>query len=144
MRSPVLPLGWAPTALGNVRAENVEQAAPGGAGAFVYVDISSIDSRKKAIIEPKVLLPDQAPSRARQRLQARDVIVSMTRPNLNAVALVPNTMQGAIGSTGFHVLRASPVVAPHWLFYLVQTDAFVEAMSGLVQGVVYPAVGPRT
>jgi type I restriction enzyme S subunit len=34
-------------------------------------------------------------------------------------------------------------VEPKWLFYLVQTTTFVEAMSGLVQGALYPAVRPK-
>jgi len=66
----------------------------------------------------------------------------MTRPNLNAVALVPENLEAPIGSTGFHVLRAIGVL-PEWLFYQVQNGAFVEAMSTAVQGVVYPAVRPK-
>jgi len=66
----------------------------------------------------------------------------MTRPNLNAVALVPDDLADAIASTGFHVLRTA-WISPKWLFYLVQSDAFVEAMSAIVQGVVYPAIRPK-
>jgi type I restriction enzyme S subunit len=66
----------------------------------------------------------------------------MTRPNLNAVAIVPTELSHAIASTGFDVLRSSHI-QPKWLFYLVQTDVFVSAMSMLVQGALYPAVRPR-
>ena len=66
----------------------------------------------------------------------------MTRPNLNAVALVPKSLEGAIGSTGFHVLR-SKWLKPEFLFALVQTDDFIEAMCDLVQGALYPAVRPK-
>ncbi|MBI2288832.1 MAG: restriction endonuclease subunit S [Betaproteobacteria bacterium] len=71
-----------------------------------------------------------------------DVLVSMTRPNLNAVAIVPPELDGAIGSTGFHVLRARESESS-WLFYAVQTNDFVEAMCQLVQGALYPAVRPK-
>ncbi|MDH0423086.1 restriction endonuclease [Delftia tsuruhatensis] len=81
----------------------------------------------------------QAPSRAKQHLRAGDVLVSMTRPNLNAVALVPEHLDGAIGSTGFHVLR-SRWLRPDFLFRLVQSQRFVDEMSALVQGALYPAV----
>jgi type I restriction enzyme S subunit len=67
----------------------------------------------------------------------------MTRPNLNAVALLPPELDGAIGSTGFHVLRARDGVLPQWLYYGVQTRQFVGAMSELVQGALYPAVRPK-
>jgi len=51
-------------------------------------------------------------------------------------------MEHAIGSTGLHVLRTN-IVHPAWLYYLVQTEAFISAMTGLVLGVLYPAVRPK-
>ncbi|MBP6599813.1 MAG: restriction endonuclease subunit S, partial [Giesbergeria sp.] len=66
----------------------------------------------------------------------------MTRPNLNAVAQVPSELDGAIGSSGFHVLR-SRWVDPGYLFYLVQTERFIDAMCKVVQGALYPAVRPK-
>jgi len=69
-----------------------------------------------------------------------DTLVSMTRPNLNAVALVPEALDGQIASTGFDVLRPKTGVDPRWLAYLVRCDDFVRAMSERVQGALYPAV----
>ncbi|HBM09585.1 restriction endonuclease subunit S [Pseudomonas stutzeri] len=126
--------------LGELADEPVENTGP--TGDFVYVDISSIDRETKKIIDPKPLGLSQAPSRAKQVLKAGDVLVSMTRPNLNAVALVPENLDGAIGSTGFHVLR-SRWLAPQFLLALVQTQSFIDAMSAVVQGALYPAVRPR-
>ncbi len=63
----------------------------------------------------------------------------MTRPNLNAVALVPDSLNCEIASTGFDVLRSNGP-EPRWLFYLVRTASFVDRMSELVQGALYPAV----
>ena len=128
---------------GELTAPKVEQTGPGGDGAFVYVDISSIDNQGKRIVEPKRLSTDAAQSRARQRLQKGDVLISMTRPNLNAVAIVPPDLDGAIGSTGFHVLRANADADPHWLYYAVQSNSFVKAMCDLVKGALYPAVRPK-
>ena len=126
--------------LGELADETVENTGP--TGDFVYVDISSIDRETKKIIYPKPLGLSQAPSRAKQVLKAGDVLVSMTRPNLNAVALVPEHLDGAIGSTGFHVLR-SRWLAPQYLLALVQAQSFIDAMSAVVQGALYPAVRPR-
>ena len=67
----------------------------------------------------------------------------MTRPNLNAVALLPSELDGAIGSTGFYVLRADESTEPRWLYYAVQNRSFVQAMSNVVQGALYPAVRPK-
>ena len=128
---------------GELTAPKVEQTGPSGDGEFVYVDISSIDNQAKRIVDPKRVTPEAAPSRARQRLRKGDVLVSMTRPNLNAVAIVPPDLDGAIGSTGFHVLRANDDMEPHWLYYAVQSSSFVKSMCDLVQGALYPAVRPK-
>jgi type I restriction enzyme S subunit len=127
----------------DVTAPKVEQGGPAGKAQFVYIDISSVDNKLKRITEPKTLEVAAAPSRAKQRLQAGDVLVSMTRPNLNAVAMMPPELDGAVGSTGFHVLRANEGTEPRWLYYAVQTHHFVSAMSELVQGALYPAVRPK-
>jgi type I restriction enzyme S subunit len=129
--------------LGEITEAKIDQAGPPSTGEFTYVDISSVDNSAKCIVEPKRLPADSAPSRARQRLRRGDVLVSMTRPNLNAVALVPPELDGAVASTGFHVLRACDKVLPQWLYYGVQTRQFVGAMSDLVQGALYPAVRPK-
>ena len=131
------------SSFGELTAPKVEQTGPSGGDEFVYVDISSIDNQAKRIVDPKRLTLADAPSRARQRLRKGDVLVSMTRPNLNAVAIVLPDLDGAIGSTGFHVLRAKDDVEPHWLYYAVQSSSFVKAMCDLVQGALYPAVRPK-
>ena len=129
--------------LGDLTVPKIDQSGPPKTGEFTYIDISSIDNRLKRIVEPKRLPASAAPSRAKQCLQPGDVLVSMTRPNLNAVAIVSPDLKGAIGSTGFHVLRAVDGIESRWLLYAVQTHDFVEAMSSLVQGALYPAVRPK-
>lgn len=109
---------------------------------FVYLDIGSVDRERKTFVEPKLISLTKAPSRARQKVQTGDVLVSMTRPNLNAVALVTQEFHGSIASTGFHVLR-SPWIKTGFLYYLVQTEKFIDAMCSVVQGALYPAVRPR-
>ena len=136
------PRGWVETTIRGVTDGNIESSGPSGDGTFTYVDISSIDNRRKCIVEPKILPVTDAPSRAKQRLRRDDTVVSMTRPNLNAVAFIRPELDGSIGSTGLQVLRPLQI-NPGWLYYLVQTTVFVEQMSALVQGALYPAVRPK-
>ncbi len=136
------PSDWVTSTIGDVTVPTVSQDGPHGVSSFAYVDISSIDNRIKRISEPKWIPVEERPSRARQRLNPGDVVVSMTRPNLNAVAMVPDGLSGAIGSTGFDVLRTRCIDA-RWLFLFVQTPAFIHAMTARVQGALYPAVRPR-
>ena len=101
-QSNSLPTGWVLATFGEITAEAVDQGGPGSQRSFVYIDISSVDNKLKRISEPKTVLTERAPTRARQRVQRGDVLVSMTRPNLNAVALVGFEFPDAVASTGFH------------------------------------------
>lgn len=136
-----VPTNWAIATLGEITEAKVAQPGPRGDGTFTYVDISSIDNQMKEILDPKILPVSEAPSRAKQEIQTNDVLVSMTRPNLNAVARVPTELNGAIASTGFHVLRVVEV-EPEWVSMRVCSKEFVREMSDLVQGALYPAVRP--
>ena len=129
-------------ALADISEAPISQDGPQSSGDFTYIDIGSIDRETKRIVGPKVLSSSKAPSRAKQVLKAGDILVSMTRPNLNAVALVPPNLDGAIGSTGFHVLRAKNA-QPGFLLYAVQTPQFIDTMCQKVQGALYPAVRPK-
>ena len=103
-----------------------------GSTTFRYVDIGSIDRDAKRVVTPTELPAVDAPSRARQLLRANDVLVSTVRPNLNAVAIVPEELNGSVGSTGFTVLRANPKrLLPRYLFHWVRTPAFIADISSV-------------
>lgn len=127
--------------IGDIVVPKVEQVTPRPQDRIRYIEIGSISDTKQ-IDDPRPMLGGEAPSRARQRVRSGDVLVSMTRPNLNAVAIVPDTLDDSIASTGFDVLRATSQVLPLWLFYRVQSQEFIEDMCGRIQGVVYPAIRP--
>lgn len=111
---------------------------------FDYIDISSIDRETKRITSPTRVTCKKAPSRARQLVQASDVLVSTVRPNLNGVAIVPPALDGATASTGYCVLRANPdELDSRYLYYWVQTADFVRDMIRKATGASYPAVSDR-
>ena len=108
---------------------------------FRYIDIASVDKDAKRIVGTQAIRGAQAPSRARKEVRAGDVLVSTVRPNLNAVALVPDDLDGEIASTGFCVLRANRnVTDPRWIFYRCLTPEFVAGLVGQMRGANYPAV----
>lgn len=140
-----LPEGWRIAAIGEVCVEQTETHDPrkDPEAPFRYVDISSVDNQRKVITEARQLLGKEAPSRARQVIRTNDVLVATTRPNLNAVALVPPELDNAICSTGFCVLRSNGNVEPEFLFAFAQTEEFVRGLSEIVKGALYPAVTDR-
>jgi type I restriction enzyme S subunit len=136
-----LPAGWTTATIGEITIPRVEQGEPGPVEVS-YIDIGCIDRNSKRVGETARINGKNAPTRARQWVRTGDVLVSMTRPNLNAVAQVPAEHEGSVASTGFDVLRAVGVL-PSWIFNRVRTDAFVADMCKDVQGVVYPAIRPN-
>lgn len=135
-----LPQGWALAPLSELVVTRVAQGEPGETPVN-YIDIGSIDRGTKRIGPTEKVTGATAPTRARQWVRKGDVLVSMTRPNLNAVAIVGPDLDGAVASTGFDVLRADGII-PEWIFNRVRSQAFVADVCEGVQGVVYPAVRP--
>ena len=136
-----LPDGWVWTTIGEV-TQPIEKVKPreNPDAPFTYLDISSIDNRAFRIAEPKAYYGAEAPSRARQLVQANDVLFSTVRTYLKNIALVPAAYDGQIASTGFSVLRGEPVVSSKYLFYYTLTDRFVNELGKLQRGTSYPAV----
>lgn len=114
------------------------QKSPGE--TFTYLDLGSIDNKKKAITRPQVMPTSDAPSRARQLVRKGDVLVSTVRPNLNAVACVGREFDGATASTGFTVLRPTESLDSRYLFHWVQSPTFVHGLIRQATGASYPAV----
>ena len=108
---------------------------------FHYVDIAGIDRIHKTISEYQTILGVNAPSRARKIIHKDDILVSTVRPNLNAVAMVPEHLDGQVASTGFCVLRPKcRVIEPRYLLYRTLTPEFVASLTSSVRGANYPAV----
>lgn len=132
-----LPEGWINTTIGDISVK-CSQRVPDENEQFIYVDIGSINRELKVIENPQYLTGKDAPSRARKEIKAHDIIVSLTRPNLNAVALVSEKYDEQIASTGFEVIRPT-LVESRYIFALVRSRHFIDSISGLVQGALYPA-----
>jgi len=132
-----LPVEWMNVKISDVTVKG-EQRKPNDSEEFIYVDIGSINRDLKKIESPQFLLGKDAPSRARKVIKRGDILVSLTRPNLNAVALVGENYDQQIASTGFEVI--SPMfVESKYLFSLVRTQNFINEISKQEQGALYPA-----
>ena len=133
---------WSTVPIGQVCLETAQRdprTAP--SRSIRYVDLSAIDRESKSIVTSAEIQGIDAPSRARKEIRTEDVLVSTVRPNLNAVAIVPEELDGELASTGFCVLRADRRhVHPRFLFYRVQCDDFVRFLVQRVSGANYPAV----
>lgn len=133
---------WPVTSIGSICVPT-GQRDPGLSpdATFRYIDIASVDKDAKRILAATEIRGADAPSRARKEVRGGDVLVSTVRPNLNAVAIVPDELDRQIASTGFCVLRANRQVADgRYIFYRCLTPEFVSFLVSQMRGANYPAV----
>lgn len=107
---------------------------------FMYIDITGVNGEIGAIVETKRLVGSDAPSRARQIVKARDILISTVRPYLRATALVPDELDNQICSTGFCVLRPKEGFGYGFLYALSRLSWFTELLNIRARGASYPAV----
>jgi type I restriction enzyme S subunit len=102
--------------------------------------VSSVSSATLEIEETQRVMGRDAPSRARKLIRKGDVLFATIRPTLRRIAVVPESLDGEVCSTGYFVLRASAEVLPRFLYYFLQTECFMSSMESLQKGASYPAV----
>jgi len=106
-----------------------------------YVDIGNVDSVGN-ILDIQEMSFERAPSRARRRVRHGDTIISTVRTYLKAIAHIDQPPDKVIVSTGFAVLRPRPGLDPKYLWRLVQSQGFVDAVVAHSEGIGYPAIAP--
>lgn len=108
--------------------------------SFFYVDVSSVSNKNLEITEETELMGKEAPSRARRVINSGDVIFATVRPTLRRIAIVPEYLGGEVCSTGYFVFQTKPELYNRYLYYFLQTEAFMARMEKLQAGASYPAV----
>ena len=136
-----LPPGWSHATLQEC-CTSVEKVDPRHEPDvfFDYIDIRGIQPASGRIEATKRLLGGEAPSRARQKVRAGDIVLSTVRTYQRKSAIVPDWLDGAIASTGFAVLRPRPGIDPRFIFHQLLSDDFVDRLSARQSGSSYPAV----
>src|SRR5206468_7822389 len=95
----------------------------------------------KRVVSAKTVPTKSAPSRATYIVRTGDILIATVRPNLNAVVKIEPVYDGAVCSSGFCVLRFKEGFYADYFFYFFLSPQFVSAVTALVQGAMYPAIG---
>lgn len=111
---------------------------------FNYIDISSVENHSGQFTGAQKTQTDEAPSRARRRVEIDDVLISTVRPNLKAFTHLREVPDRAIASTGFAVLRAKPdKVLSAFLLEMLRADSSVNQMLGMAGKGAYPSINQK-
>ena len=135
--------GWEVKKLGEICVDkkNIKRASKcfTGSDNIQYIDISSIDNIFNCILGTTSYSFDDAPSRAQQKVEKGDVLVSLVRPNLKNIAIVNIEGDNLVASSGFCVLRVA-ASSTYFVKALILTPHFTEYLVERVTGANYPAV----
>lgn len=104
-----------------------------------YIELANINQVTGTIENANEILGKEAPSRARMFLRTGDVIASSVKGSVDKVARVPDEYHGAIGSTGFFVLRPRTVESGY-LLTLAKSIIVREQMECEASGTILAAV----
>lgn len=133
-----LPFNWAWAPIREITSDR-GQTTPGA--PFTYIDVTAINKEAGVVAEPKVLLPTDAPSRARKITQKGDVIYSCVRPYLLNVAVIEQDFDPApIASTAFAILNGYGFVLPRYIWIVLRTPFMIECVEATQRGQAYPAI----
>ena len=107
---------------------------------FRYIEISAVNP-KTGEAQFNEVLTDKAPSRARMRVQAEDIIVSLTRPHHGSIAYLGAEFEGCVASTGFAVIRdVAAHVSREYLWSVLRAQFSLDQMIQRASGGNYPAI----
>lgn len=142
-----VPTGWTSDRLKDV-AEINSNALSAGTDPdyeFDYLEISNVNY--DGIVDPNAierLRFEDAPSRARRRVAADSTVISSVRPNLQAIAFVPDARADFICSTGFNVVESrQDRLAPKFAYYHLISENARQYFEAESTGVGYPAIGDK-
>lgn len=135
--------GWKKMLLGEICApkKSIERASKTYKAneTIHYIDIASIDNSQAILTGTTPYVFAEAPSRAQQKVEKGDVLISLVRPNLRNIAMVEYGDSLLVASSGFCVLRAKDS-NPRFIKAFALTDGFTRYLTDRTAGANYPAV----
>lgn len=127
--------------LGKVASLSSDRWSPGahGQSTFRYIEISNVDPSTGHVSHSEVPV-ENAPSRARKLVRRFDVLASTVRPNRGAVGLVPDSLDGAVATTGFAVVRPASKTDAFFVLAVLRHPASTAQLMRCNTGSAYPAI----
>jgi len=130
-------LGRQRLSLGDVAPSRCERFDPTEPGGFDYIEIG--DLMGDGTTSSARLARADAPSRAAWHVHPGDVVTSTVRPIRRLSALIDDSQDGFVCSSGFVVLRPESV-RPEVLLTYLRLPVFCELMDLHISASMYPAI----
>ena len=132
---------WQMKPLGDVVNTDPEQLDPHTRKDFAFNYIAIEDVERGALRSHSEQVFAEAPSRARRKIRANDILVSTVRPNLQSHLLFKGYDGDWVCSTGFCVVRCREAMAyPPFVFSQMFLEGVTRQIEALLAGSNYPAI----
>ncbi len=105
-----------------------------------YVDLASIDKNFGLIKNKNRLEVKETPSRARQKLERGDLLISSLTGSLKSIAIFDGSFDNPICSTGFYVIKNSNKYNNHYLWTLFRSNFLQMILQRESSGAIMSAV----
>ncbi|GIJ28881.1 hypothetical protein Vqi01_40430 [Micromonospora qiuiae] len=103
-----------------------------------YIGLAQVDS-STGYVSTAI---DEQPSSSSVCFGARDILFSKLRPYLNKVAICPEHLEEAAGSTELVTYRTKPGVDPYYLFFVLRSPLVLNQVIDITSGSTHPRVAP--
>lgn len=115
-----------------IRSDDVQK------NGLPYVGLAQIDSTTGFVASTG----DEQPTGSSASFGARDILFSKLRPYLNKVAICPEHLDKAVGSTELVTYRARPDVDPYYVFFVLKSPLVLNQVIDITSGSTHPRVDP--
>ena len=133
-----LPQGWQWSRMADI-SRDWGQKTPNN--TFSYIDVSAINNSTGIIEAPSVVMPADAPSRARKLVEVGTVIYSTVRPYLLNIAVIDREFDPEpIVSTAFAIVHPLGCVSSRYIFWYLRSPCFKSFVESVQTGIAYPAI----
>lgn len=106
---------------------------------FQYIEIGGIDIENETISSSTVEVK-KAPSRATQIVKTGDLIFGLTRPYLKKFAIIDESHNDNVCSSGFQVIKPSDNYRLEYILEIFKSNICVSQFKEAMTGALYPAL----
>ena len=98
-----------------------------GNAEYQYIDLGAVEPRTRQIGKTQAINSCNAPSRAQQIVHSGDIIFATTRPTQLRWAVIPDSYDGQVVSTGYCVIRPDRFsIITNYLAHTLGTTSFLK------------------
>lgn len=118
-----IPVGWETKSINSLVDYNCSNYSKEDKfESIYYLDTSSITENKIEELQHLIIGKDKIPSRAKRKVENKDIVYSTVRPNLKHYGIIRNPNQNMLVSTGFMVIKTRKDIISSELIYLFLTS----------------------